>query len=197
MVKADFDMYAGLAKLMIVLVVYMITSIMGLSSVGLEGKGAWMLFASPVPLRSILGAKWFVSFAVSLAIAVVLSLINAAAFHWSLATFLTCLGLLTGICFALSGVGVGLSGLFPRFLFDNPAHRASVWAMMLGFVISTFYLAMAGSGAVVAFLLIAHGADAQRTVIGSWIYFLIITLAFGIIPLRAAQTRLAAYQWEL
>jgi len=167
-----------------------------LSSVGLEGRGAWMMFASPVGCRTFLGAKWIVSFVLSLVVALVLSLINAVAFSWSITTFLNAITALGGIAFALSGLGVGLSGLFPRFLFDNPAHRASVWAMLLGFVFSTLYLAFAGSAAVVAFIMMTHGFPTLPVVIGVWTFFVILTLFTGIVPVKIATQRLSQYQWE-
>ena len=196
-VKADFDMYGNLSKLMIVLVVYMVTSILGLSSVGLEGRGAWMLFASPVACRTILWAKWVVAFVVSLVVAAVLCIINAVVFGWPIDVFVRGMAALACICFAMSGLGVGLSGLFPRFLFDNPAHRASVWAMLLGFVLSTVYLALAGSGAVVAYLLVLHGMPLQQVAAGAWIFFIVITVGFGVVPVRAAEQRLGQYQWDV
>jgi len=196
-VKADFDMYGGLSKLMIVLVVYMVTSILGLSSVGLEGRGAWMLFASPVATRSILWAKWTVAFVVSLVVAVVLCTINAIVFSWPMDVCIAGMATLICICFAMSGLGVGLSGLFPRFLFDNPAHRASVWAMLLGFIFSTIYMGLAGSAAVIAFLLQRNGYPFVPVTAGAWIFFLILTIGFGILPVRAAEQRLGKYQWDV
>ena len=60
-------------------------------------------------------------------------------------------------CFALSGVGVGLAGLFPRFIYENPAHRASMWALMLGFVFATAYLIVGGLIAALAYLGVTRG----------------------------------------
>jgi len=177
--------------------VYMVTSILGLSSVGLEGRGAWMLFASPVATRTVLRAKWTVAFFVSLVVAVVLCAINAVVFKWTLDVCVAGMLTLIFICFAMSGLGVGLSGLFPRFLFDNPAHRASVWAMLLGFVFSTLYLGMAGTAAVVAFLFVRHGFPFWPVTISAWTFFLVITLCFGIIPVKAAEERLGQYQWDV
>jgi|GEM_PF-1486745 len=196
-VKTDFDMYSGLSLLMSALVAYMVTSIIGLSSVGLEGRGAWALFASPVNFRGFLHAKWIVSFTVSLAIVLVLCVLDAVAFKWTGSMFWIAIAILSCMCFALSGIGVGLSGLFPRFLYDNPAHRASVWAMVLGFVFATLYVIFGGSFAVVGYLLVSHGYVAANVVATCIALFLATTLAFGSIPVWLAGKRLNGYQWEL
>lgn len=195
--NADFDMYGNLALLMLGLVAYMVTSIIGLSSVGLEGKGAWIVFQSPMKRRSFLAAKWIVSFFLSWIIVVVLSIVDVIAFRWSGEMWGIAVAVLTCMSFALSGLGVGLSGLFPRFLYDNPAHRASVWAMVLGFVFATLYVALGGSAVVVGYLFVLHGY-AEQTVIGICCDLLIFfTFLFGALPVWLAERRLARYQWEL
>ncbi|BDI28086.1 hypothetical protein CCAX7_001370 [Capsulimonas corticalis] len=191
------DMYGNLAMLMIALVVYMVTSIIGLSTVGLEGKGAWMVLAGPLTRRDFLVAKWIVSFVMSIALVTGMVVIAALAFRWSLSLSLIAFGIFTFACFGLSGLGVGLAGIFPRFLYDNPAHRASVWAMVLGFVLATCYVvfcALLAAGVYVAFAQHLLGPPALFALAA--LLFIALSITTGYTPIALAAKRLGRYEWE-
>lgn len=194
--QGEFDM-GDLAKLMVTLIVFMITSIIGLSSVGLEGRGVWMVLSSPLARRDFLQAKWILSFCLSFGIVVVLMSIAALAFGWPVSTVVEWLGLLGCACYALTGLAVGLGGLFPRFLYDNPAHRASIWAMVLGFVFATGYVVVSASLFVVAWLAYGQGMRiADEIALAGVAVFVILTIATGVMPIRLAERRLINYEWE-
>jgi len=196
--SSNVDVYGDLTRLMISLIVFMITSIIGLSSVGLEGRGMWLVLASPMARRAFLRAKWILSFVLSLGIVAVLMVIAALVFGWTVSNTCQWLGIMACTCFALSGLGVGLGGLFPRFLYDNPAHRASIWAMILGFAFSTGYVVVCSSLFVVAWL--AYGEAYPRADVVALIgvvVFVAVTLITGILPIHLAERRLIDYEWEL
>ncbi|MEO7718928.1 MAG: hypothetical protein ABIY70_22235 [Capsulimonas sp.] len=191
------DMYGPLAMLMIALVVYMVTSIIGLSTVGLEGKGAWMVLAGPLTRRDFLVAKWIVSFVMSVAIVAVMVVIAALAFGWSVGVAALAFGIFTFACFGLSGLGVGLAGIFPRFLYDNPAHRASVWAMVLGFVLATCYVVCCGLLAAGVYVGLAQHLLTHNALFAvAAIIFVAISLGTGYAPIALAAKRLGRYEWE-
>jgi asparagine N-glycosylation enzyme membrane subunit Stt3 len=100
-------------------------------------------------------------------------------------------------CFALTGLGVGLAGLFPRFVYENPAHRASVWALILGFVFASSYLVLTGMIAGIGYLLVIRGlADTAPVLAGGIAIFCAMSLFTGIVPVALATRRLRNYAWE-
>jgi hypothetical protein len=99
--------------------------------------------------------------------------------------------------FGLSGLGVGLAGIFPRFLYDNPAHRASIWAMMLGFVFATTYIAVTSIIVVIALILLTHGEPSVPVISIATLLFVALSIFTGLIPIKIAEKRLQRYQWEL
>ena len=194
---ADNDIYGDGALVMILLIVYMATSILSLTSVGLEGRGGWMTFAAPVGRGTFLRAKWLLSFGLSWGLVVILTGIAWATFGLSAGLALGALAIYGCACFALSGVGVGLAGLFPRFLYENPAHRASVWALILGFVFGTAYLVVSGLIAALAYLSITRGGLPLGGVVTLAISsFVLISLLTGLVPIMLAIRRLRDYEWE-
>lgn len=193
----DISKYSDLTIVMICLIVFMVTSIMGLSSVGLEGKGAWVVFAAPLQKRAFLYSKWLLSFIVSGGLVLVMVLLAALIYQWPLDALLRPLLVLLPACFALSGLGVGLAGIFPRFLYDNPAHRASVWAMIIGFVFSTFYVVVCLTLFVfVWYSYTQHLPTANHIGIIGLIGFIVMTIGTGYIPINIAEQRLSQYEWN-
>ena len=194
---AGNDLYGPLALAMVGLIAYMVTSIASLSSVGLEGRGGWMVLSAPVSRSLFLRAKWTGAFAVSFGLCAVLVLLTALAF--GLGPLLTVLSLVTlgTACFALSGLGVGLSGLFPRFVYENPAHRASVWALVLGFVLATGYLLLCGLMAGGAYFAVTQwDVDSGPAYLAAGVGFILLSGATGAVPVQLAARRLRDYEWD-
>lgn len=117
------------------------------TSTSLEGRSFWAIMASPMPFRSFLRVKFFMYFCPLLGLAetlVVLSnlLLKADAFIMSLSVvtifLMTC---------SLTGLGVGLGAMFPRFQYENIAETAVspggilYMVLSLGFVGLTVVLA--------------------------------------------------------
>ncbi len=193
----DNDLYGDLALGMVGLVVYMVTSIVGLSSVGLEGRGFWLILASPVSRARFLQAKWLGSFGLSSAIVVVLTLMAWRAFALNGTVTAGAIVVFVLACLALSGLGVGLAGIFPRFVYENPAHRASVWALVLGFVLATGYLLLCAVIVGAAYLAVTQtGLKLEPVFIAAGMSFVLVSVLTGLIPVQMAQQRLLHYEWE-
>lgn len=194
---SDKDLYGGLTLAMLLLIVYMVTSIVSLTSVGLEGQAAWIVLSSPVARGAWLRAKWLGSFALSVAVIVPLTLFAWLLFGWPLTVGASSLALFVVASFALTGLGVGLAGLFPRFIYENPAHRASVWALVLGFVFASAYLIVCGLLAVLAYVVITQTAAPPVAVVLTAVSaFLLLSLLTGILPVALAARRMKNYEWE-
>lgn len=193
----DSDLFGSLALGMLGLILYMVTSIVSLTSIGLEGRGAWLVLAAPVTRSAFVRAKWLGSFVLCAGLVGALTLAAWPLFQLSTAQVGAALLCLGPACFALSGLGVGLGGLFPRFVYENPAHRASVWALLLGFVLATVYLMLCGLAGAGALLLPAQGLTSGRMA-GALAasVFVLLSLATGLVPVMLASRRLRDYEWE-
>jgi ABC-2 type transport system permease protein len=178
-------------------ITYMETSILGLSSIGLEGRAFWLVLSAPVSAAALVRAKWLGAFGLSLALTVPLFLLSCLLFRVS--------GLVTGAgvslliisCAALCGFGVGLSGLFPRFVYENPAHRASLSALIWGFVGATLYVLFSA-----LFLGGGYFAGEQLPRQAAWFigvgigFYIVLSLGICVLPLSVATVRLNNLAWE-
>lgn len=184
----------GLTVFSVGFIAYMMCSILGLSSVGLEGRAFWLLKASPITARQIITAKWWTAFLPTTLITLLLCLIACLALGAEPWALLVALGTIPIGCGALCGIEVGLSGIFPRFIFENPAHRASVAALIWGFVAATSYALLA----LVPLVGMVFGIMGQHAVlaVGSGALFLLLSFCVGFFPLRLAAHRLETYAWE-
>ena len=192
----DNGLYGDLALALLGVIVYMVTSIVSLSSVGLEGRGFWIILASPTSRATFLRAKWLGAFAVSAGVAAVLTLVAWAAFHLSAGVAAGAMLAYVSASFALSGLGVGLAGLFPRFVYENPAHRAGVWALVLGFVLATGYIVVCGLIAGGAYVSITQGRQTAPVLEIAVAGFLLVSALTGFVPVQLATRRLQNYEWE-
>lgn len=178
-------------------ILYMETSILGLSSVGLEGRSFWIVLAAPVSSAHLVRAKFLFAFLTALAVGAPLFLGSCLFFQAGVRGTLWGLSILVLACAALCGLGVGISGLFPRFLYDNPAHRASLAALVWGFVGATLYVVLAsaslGGGLFAASLWPERSA---AFIGGGAAFFVLLSLSATFIPLLAARARLTGYSWE-
>ena len=177
-------------------IAYMETSILGLSSLGLEGRGFWLVLSAPVSPDLLLRAKWTGAFAASALICIPLWLFACAAYHASPILAWGGLAALLVACAALCGLAVGIAGVFPRFVYENPAHRASLSALIWGFVLASGYVLLGG-----AFLGLGwFGANqwpeqSAAFWTGGIGAFLVLSAAALFLPLWAAQKRMTGYAW--
>lgn len=185
-----------LAITMLGFIVYTQTSILGLSLLGMEGKGFWLMITAPVPLRVNLIAKWIASTALSLSFGFVGAVVDWFCFRGNFNELLLLLGVLLFVSASLCGIGVGLSALFPRFLHDNPAVRVSPWALILGFVAALLYVLFAGASLTLAILAYNNYLPAKEPLILIGITaFILCSCVAILLPLELGARRLEAYEW--
>src|SRR6185437_10387212 len=128
--------------------------------------------------------------------ALALTLVAWAAFHLSAIVAASAILAYLSASFALSGLGVGLAGLFPRFIYENPAHRASVWALVLGFVLATSYVVICGLIGGGAYVAITQGLATVPVIEIAVAGFLLVSALTGFVPVQMATRRLQNYEWE-
>jgi len=89
--------------------------------VSLEGRTLWLLRSSPLAMRDLLWAKYWVGTLPLLALAV--GLVTATNLLLEVSTFMfyVTLGSIVGLTFAIAGLAVGLGTLFPRYETESAA----------------------------------------------------------------------------
>lgn len=196
--KMRDEIYAA-TVMMTGFILFMQTSILSLSSIGLEGRSFWILLTSPNARRNVLMAKFLMSTIFSGGTAVLLTLFAAITLSVPLERAIIQLGLVITSAVALCGLGVGISAVFPRFIYENPAHRVSAWGLILGFFASMAYLFLSGVIVGVAYYLWLQ-FEMMRfrpLILGTAIVAqLVITIIATLIPLSAGSKSLGEYQWE-
>ena len=187
------------ASMMIGIILFMQTSILSLSSIGLEGRSFWILLTAPNGAGRILMAKWIMSASLTGGIGVGLTLFSGVIFRASFGYMAFQSALILCCAGALCGMGVGISAALPRFLYENPAHRVSGWALILGFFATMGYLTLTA--------LLAFGAFYAQ-IDASWmeykqiiwtlmaLTYLSITFISIVLPIAVGARRLAEYEWE-
>lgn len=194
------DLMFPLALMMVGIILFMQTSILSLSSIGLESRAFWVMKVSPIPIRTVLWSKFLWSALFSGGISGVLVLISGSAFQQPLGLTLMIALLFVIVSAGLCGLGVGISATFPRFVYDNPALRVSAWALILGFVFSTAYLMLTGAILILTWWLSTQlGIDLAHQMliyVGGGTLFLILTLLSVIIPIHVGAERIEGYPWE-
>jgi hypothetical protein len=101
------------------------------------------------------------------------------------------------VAIGLCGMGVGISAALPRFVYENPAHRVSVWALILGFFGSVVYVILSGTLFVVLYLLVSQTEGHALLFYGvGTLFFVGLTVVCAVIPMEIGARRLDVYQWE-
>lgn len=192
------EMTAILAIMMVGIILFMQTSILSLSSIGLEGRAFWITKTSPTTMRTVLWAKMLWSALVSGGISVMLVVFTAVVFGLQPMVAIGFSILFVVCAFGLCGLGVGISASFPKFVYDNPALRVSAWALILGFVASTIYTVLTGVVVLVTYWATSQMAavDFRTAYFVGGLTILVITATCMIIPLIVGSARMESYPWE-
>jgi ABC-2 type transport system permease protein len=196
--KVREEIYAA-TVMMTGFILFMQTSILSLSSIGLEGRSFWILLVSPGARNHIVMAKFLMSTIFSGGTCAVLTLFSATALSVPFERVLIQLGLVITSAIALCGMGVGVSALFPRFIYENPAHRVSAWGLILGFFGSMCYLFVSGTIVGVAYYLwLQFEMQRYRPLILTItiVLQLLITAAAAAIPMVLGARNLKQYPWQ-
>jgi ABC-2 type transport system permease protein len=187
------------AASIIAIVLFMQTSILSLSSIGLESRAYWIVMTSPVTAQSLLLSKLLLSTAFCSAVGVSLALLSGVLFGASLLTIVIEMALIVVSSAALSGFGVGLAAAFPRFVYENPAHRVSAWALVLGFFASTAYVVVSGLMFGLGWLVAVNlSEDYLKTIVyASVVLAYVVISALAVYwPIAFGARRIEGYQWE-
>jgi hypothetical protein len=187
------------ASAMTGMILFMQTSILSLSSIGLESRSFWLMIVAPTTSRSLLWAKFLMSTMVAVAIGLALTLMSGLAFGVGLRVMAIQAAFVLFSSAALCGMGVGISASFPRFIYENPAHRVSAWALILGFAGSVCYVTAAATVYAVAYYLqlraLASGGWPAIWLVATAMY-LVMTIAAIAVPMTIGARRIELYQWE-
>jgi hypothetical protein len=178
-------------------IVYMETSILGLSSIGLEGRAFWLVLCAPVTSGMLVRAKFLSALLPAFLLCAPMLLFACAWFGAPMGQALLGVGVLFCACAALCGLGVGIAGLFPRFAYENPAHRASLSALVWGFVGATAYVLTAGVALGGGLFLSYQWQERSGAILAIAVgVFLVVSLATAVLPLLGARARLDGFAWE-
>jgi Putative ATP-binding cassette len=204
--RSMHDLLAPLCFAIIGIILFMQTSILSMSSIGLEGQAFWACKASPVSATAIVRAKWIWSTLISAAISGILALFTAAAAGLPLLQTVIAACVVLVVSASLCGIGTGISASFPKFVYDNPALRVSAWALILGFIGSSAYLAVIGTVVGLAYwgitFLPAPMLGTSISMAALSIYAAAVALVAAIsalsiiLPLSAGAARLENSAWE-
>ena len=185
--------------IMTAIIVFMQTSILSLSSIGLEGRAFWMLRVAPNRTATMLWAKFWLCLLFTAGCGTVLTLFAGIVFRASYQLLLIQEGLVIGCCVGLCGLGVGLSAIFPRFVYENPAHRVSVWALILGFFGSVGYC----MATAILFGLAWFFTTRFEVVSRPWLLYAVSGLLYVVMTLyvtwllvTVGARRIEGYAWE-
>lgn len=184
---------------MVLVILFMQTSILSLSALGLEARSFWILQSAPQTSLTWLQGKFLLGVLLSAGCNLLLVLISSIVLQagWQQTAFQ--MAFVTLCCAGLCGLGVGLSAIFPRFVYENPAHRVSAWALVLGFFAYAGYMLLVGAFYGIAYLVRLRAGATHDMVIASAVAMLLhlgLTLCTTILPIQIGAQRLAGYQWE-
>ncbi len=183
--------------LMVLAVLYMQASILSLSSVGLDGRAFWILLTAPGMLRKALFAKWLVCWAISTAMGVGMVALSGAAFMVEWSTVAALAGVVAVSAAGMCGIGVGLAATFPRFVFENPAHRVSPIAIVLGFGAGVAHSGISWAVLGATWYGSTHWPAQASTITAAGITFVSLAAAVAVLaPLSLGHRRLIEMDWS-
>jgi ABC-2 type transport system permease protein len=177
-------------------ILFMQTSILSLSSIGIESRSFWMLMSSPTSASVALWGKFLASVLVSGSCGCALTIFNGLVFQAAIPQVgLLCI-IIIAFTMAQCGMGVGISAALPRFIYENPAHRVSAWALILGFFFSVGYFVLSMTVILTTYLLAIRLEERATTIylVGAAI-FAALTLGCTLVPMIIGAKRLETYQW--
>lgn len=194
----SIDELYPITVLMTGVILFMQTSILSLSSIGIESRAFWILRVAPNSGATMLKAKFWMSTLFCGGIGGILTLLTGLALRMPIVVTLVQLALVVACTAGLCGLGVGLSAALPRFVYENPAHRVSAWALILGFFTTTGYLLLTGTIFGVAYFVTTQTALFAPGLVFAvaTLLYLVLTAVAIFLPLGIGARRLEKFQWE-
>ena len=180
-------------------ILFMQTSILSLTSIGLEGQGFWTALTAPIKAGTLLRAKFLFCSLLSAGVGLALTFLTWIFFHLTVETLIVQSFFVACSSAGLCGLGVGLSALFPRFVCENPAHRVSAWGLILGFFVYIAYVLISGALFAAAWLIASKLTDAtQLSLVNAVATTLYLAFTWGCVsaPLAMGAKRIENYEWQ-
>mgnify|MGYP005834273593 CR=1 FL=1 len=106
----------------------------------LEGRRFWILGLAPIPRERILWGKFAFAAMLSTALVEILIVISNFMLRSPPLVLWLQVGTVAVVCFALSGLAVGMSALYPDFREDNPSKIVSGFGGTLTLILSLIYV---------------------------------------------------------
>ena len=167
--------------------------------VSLEGRTLWLLRSSPMQVRDLLWAKFWVGTTPLLVLALAIVGVTDYMLQVSDFMFYVSVGSITLLTFALSGLAIGFGTMFPQFETENAAQIPTSFGGLLYMMASVVVI----GGVIVLEARPVYGylsakafgtaADPTEMVLGFGAAALLCVVA-TIVPIRMALTRLEAVE---
>ena len=164
-------------------------------AVSLEGRTLWLLRSSPISMRDLLWAKFWVGTIPLLALALTIVYVTDVLLQVSPFMFAVSLGTITLMTFALSGLAIGFGTVFPQYETENAAQIPTSFGGLLFMMASITLIAsvvLIEARPVYSYLYArangGHASAAELT-----LFFgvaAVICVLATVVPLRIAQRRL-------
>ncbi len=168
-------------------------------AVSLEGRTLWLLRSSPLKVRDLLWAKFWVGTLPLLTLALVIVGITDVMLQVSEFMFWVSIGSITMLTFAIAGLAMGFGTLFPQFETENAAQIPTSFGGLL-FMMSSIVLIgvviVLEARPVYAYLrarVWGGRADPTEMLVGFGLAAL-VCIVVTIVPIHIAQRRLAAVE---
>src|SRR3954465_453114 len=164
-------------------------------SVSLEGRTLWLLRSSPMPVRELLWAKFWVGTLPLLILALAIVTLTNTLLEVSAFMFFVSIFTITLMTFGLAGLAMGFGTLFPQFETENAAQIPTSFGGLLFMMASVALIAgvvISEARPVYAYLrqiAFNERADPTEMVIGFGLAGLLCVLA-TVVPIQIATSRL-------
>lgn len=187
------------SAVIVLFIIFIQTSILSLSLLGMEAEGFWMVLSAPASRRALLWAKWLLSTLMTGGLSLLLCVIAALSFRadllWVLAESVIVIICTAGLC----GIGVGISAMFPRFIHENPAMRVTPLALILSFFVTAIYMALTLLIFIAAWLVGAGQNTNSAPPVTFAIAFgshLLLTIIVVVVSMEIGIHRLIEFEWN-
>ena len=163
--------------------------------VSLEGRTLWLLRSSPISMRDLLWAKFWVGTIPLLVLALGIVYTTDVMLRVTPFMFVVSLGTITLMTFAVSGLAIGFGTFFPQFETENAAQIPTSFGGLVYMMASVALIAgvVVLEARPVYSYLYARANNVQTSSSEMWLFFgatALLCIAATIIPLRIAQARL-------
>jgi ABC-2 type transport system permease protein len=164
--------------------------------VSLEGRTLWLLRSSPISMRDLLWAKFWVGTLPLVVLALTIVAVTDVMLQVTPFMFIVSTGTIVLMTFALSGLAICFGTYFPQFETENAAQIPTSFGGLLYMMTSVALIAgivVLEAGPVYSYLLALNDPRQQANVTQIVLFFGMVVAACilaTVVPLRLAQQRL-------